>query len=285
MNQLFKALAQPKWRIARWVLAAIAAIAAHAVVIAIFLWRPYASLQIAPAAAPQIFQVSMVAAPKTTMSQEQVEPQQAVVPQVQQRQPKAVVKPTVETVKPVSDIASDFVIKKVDKTEQKTELEPPEVPADKPKPIVIEPKEPEKEQKQAVEETAPAQQAQASSTPSLSQAKEAPQASAPRVGALSEMDAQAVISWQNNLAAHLERRKRYPRAAQIRGQQGVPWVSFTMDRQGKVQDVKLHRPSGVEVLDREVIALVKRAQPLPIPPENTPDRALSVTVPVAFFIQ
>ncbi|WP_444930620.1 energy transducer TonB [Microbulbifer sp. SSSA002] len=123
------------------------------------------------------------------------------------------------------------------------------------------------------------------SAPLAAEAPEAEQAAAPEVGALNQRESQARLTWQSQLQAHLERRKRYPRSAQIRRQQGIPWVRFTMDRQGKVLDVELHRASGIAALDREVVALVRRAEPLPKPPEDVPGDPLVMAVPVEFFVR
>lgn len=72
--------------------------------------------------------------------------------------------------------------------------------------------------------------------------------------------------------------------AKLRGQQGIPWVSFTMDREGNVLDVTLFKPSGIATLDQEVIELVRRAEPLPAPPNTVTGDPISMAVPVAFFI-
>jgi protein TonB len=71
----------------------------------------------------------------------------------------------------------------------------------------------------------------------------------------------------------------------MRLQQGVPWVRFTMNRQGKVLNAELYRASGHTALDREVVALVKRAEPLPPPPDDVTGDPLTMAVPVAFFIR
>jgi protein TonB len=71
----------------------------------------------------------------------------------------------------------------------------------------------------------------------------------------------------------------------MRFQQGVPWVRFTMNRQGKVLNAELYRASGHTALDREVVALVKRAEPLPPPPYDVFGDLLTMAVPVAFFIR
>ena len=78
--------------------------------------------------------------------------------------------------------------------------------------------------------------------------------------------------------------KRYPRDAHFAGQQGVPYMRFIMDRQGKVLSVRLERSSGFRSLDKEALALPKRAQPLPKPPEDVKGEAIELVVPVEFFI-
>jgi TonB family protein len=79
---------------------------------------------------------------------------------------------------------------------------------------------------------------------------------------------------------------RYPRAAMARRQQGVPYVRFVMDREGHVLSATLERSSGFPDLDREAVALPRRAQPLPKPPANTrPEQAtIELVVPVEFFV-
>ena len=99
------------------------------------------------------------------------------------------------------------------------------------------------------------------------------------------MPANAVPSFEGLLAAQLDRYKRYPRAAQIRGQEGVAWLRFTMDRQGHVLAYRIERSSGHDVLDQEVLALIQRAQPLPPIPASIPSATLEVVVPVKFSLR
>lgn len=73
--------------------------------------------------------------------------------------------------------------------------------------------------------------------------------------------------------------------AMARHEQGVPWIRFVIDRQGRVLSASLERSSGVPDLDREALALPKRAQPLPKPPEDRPGETLELVVPVEFFIR
>jgi protein TonB len=114
--------------------------------------------------------------------------------------------------------------------------------------------------------------------PETAAPKAAPASSAPRAS-------DGPDSWEGRVLAALNKRLRYPRAAQLRRQQGVPWVRFVMDREGKVLSVRLERSSGIADLDREAVALPKRAQPLPKPPADRPGSALELVVPVEFFLR
>lgn len=93
-----------------------------------------------------------------------------------------------------------------------------------------------------------------------------------------------VTRWQGALLAHLERHKRYPRDAQMRRQEGAGAVRFVMDRHGRIVSARLERSTGVESLDKEGLALIERAQPLPLPPGGTGDQ-IDLVVPVRFFLR
>ena len=82
--------------------------------------------------------------------------------------------------------------------------------------------------------------------------------------------------------ARLERAKRYPSGARRRGEEGVAYVSFAIDPQGRVLSAQLARSSGHSELDQEVLALVRRASPLPPPPPGVPS---TITAPVKFAIR
>lgn len=113
----------------------------------------------------------------------------------------------------------------------------------------------------------------------------APETTAPpsRPAPAAASTAAASQTWQGRLLAHLERHKRYPAEARARRLQGVAYVRFTMDRQGRVLSAALERSSGHAALDREALALLERAQPLPAPPAETPGERITLTVPVEFF--
>lgn len=90
-------------------------------------------------------------------------------------------------------------------------------------------------------------------------------------------------SWEGRVLAALNKAKRYPREALRNGQQGTPWIRFIMDRAGKVRSVRLERSSGFDALDREALALAKRAEPLPPPPDSVPGERIELVLPVEFF--
>ncbi|MEJ8472491.1 energy transducer TonB [Roseibium algae] len=88
--------------------------------------------------------------------------------------------------------------------------------------------------------------------------------------------------WTSRLLAHLERRKRYPAGSKSRREQGTAYVRFKIDEAGVVLSVRLARSSGFQALDSEVVAMVKRASPVPAPPPNV---KRTLTVPVNFRVK
>lgn len=80
----------------------------------------------------------------------------------------------------------------------------------------------------------------------------------------------------------LERHKDYPRSAMVRGEEGVVLLYFVIGRDGLVQEHRIHQSSGHEVLDREVLAMIERAQPLPRIPDSLGYAHLELVIPIAF---
>ncbi|MCF8470879.1 MAG: energy transducer TonB [Parvibaculum sp.] len=92
----------------------------------------------------------------------------------------------------------------------------------------------------------------------------------------------AAVNWQSRLMAHLERRKRYPSTSRSRGEQGTAYVRFHIDDAGNVLSASLTRSSGFSALDREVLALVHRASPVPAPPSGV---SKIIVAPVRFSVR
>jgi protein TonB len=95
----------------------------------------------------------------------------------------------------------------------------------------------------------------------------------------------ATPSYLAQLQAWLEKHKEFPRAAQIRRQQGMAKLFFVIDRDGKVLDFRIEKSSGHDLLDKEVLAMIRRASPVPPMPSDMTGPRLEVVVPVQFFLR
>jgi periplasmic protein TonB len=92
-------------------------------------------------------------------------------------------------------------------------------------------------------------------------------------------------SWQTELVRRLEQYKRYPSDAQSRGVEGVVMLNFSVDRNGRVLAHEIVRSSGHPELDKEVVSMIERAQPLPAFPPSMPEEKLDLTVPIRFSLR
>ena len=108
----------------------------------------------------------------------------------------------------------------------------------------------------------------------------APQAVGPEPGEAKPAISPRTLRWQHGLVAQIERFKRYPTRAG--GRFGVARVAFTIDRQGRLTDVRIVDSSGSTVLDEEAIATVRRAAPFPAPPDAVSPDQLSFVVPIRY---
>ena len=111
--------------------------------------------------------------------------------------------------------------------------------------------------------------------------RQAPAASAATAGA----SAAAIASYNQLVAAHLQRFKQYPPGSKAAGEQGTSRLSFTLGRGGQVLGSRLAGSSGHQALDGETLAMVRRAQPFPSFPPELRQGSISFTVPVRFFVR
>jgi TonB family protein len=91
-----------------------------------------------------------------------------------------------------------------------------------------------------------------------------------------------VPTWKSQIVARLEEHKRYPEEARSRREQGVAQVFFSIDRQGRVLESRVVRSSGANALDEEALALLKRAEPFPPPPQELAGDHVDLTIPIRF---
>lgn len=85
--------------------------------------------------------------------------------------------------------------------------------------------------------------------------------------------------------AQIERSKSYPAAAKERGDQGDAEVAFSVDRRGGVHRMRLVRGTGSPLLDRDALAWVARAAPLPPPPPEVAGALIPVVVPLRYHLR
>ncbi|WP_376987427.1 TonB family protein [Bosea sp. R86505] len=219
-----------------------------------------APLPVAPEAPPQ------EVAPGPEMVEAQPEPQpEPVVEQSPEPEPQPVVQPEPEIripeLPPLPDPAAV--------------LAPPPPPP--PRPRIVERKPPPKKvvaRAKPINRDKP--RAERTSAPTA-QAQAAPMAAAPNQGAATA-SAASRASWRGTLLAHLNRYKRFPGGANP----GTVQVSFSIDRSGRVLTARLVRGSGDVLLDEEAVAMIRRASPVPAPPEGLGGGTIALAVPVKF---
>jgi protein TonB len=163
---------------------------------------------------------------------------------------------------------------------------PAEVTLPKPEPKAVE-KTPEtepdkqKSETQVVQENTPAPQTTAAPR---SDEQTAAVPAAPSPGATASTRA-AIATWRELLLARLQQSKRYPSSAEARREEGIVTLNFTVDRAGHVLARRIAKSSGVASLDDEVMAMVKRAEPLPAFPAAMTQASISLTVPIRFSLR
>lgn len=84
--------------------------------------------------------------------------------------------------------------------------------------------------------------------------------------------------WQRTVAKLVASKQTYPRAAQMRGDEGTAKVKLTVSADGSVSNVELVAPSGSSVLDREALALPAKVGKFPAPAGG----AASVVLPLTW---
>ena len=133
------------------------------------------------------------------------------------------------------------------------------------------------------EPVAQPQTAPATPTATAPEAK-TPEPAPPSVAAAAVSE-DALAKFLRTVSIHLERLKHYPRDAAIRHEQGVVLLRFLLARDGKVLGAELERSSGHDLLDKEVLALIRRAEPLPPFPAELTQQQLQLVLPVPFSLR
>lgn len=95
----------------------------------------------------------------------------------------------------------------------------------------------------------------------------------------------ARTNYENILAAWLAKHKRYPSHALRRRMTGTALLSVTINAEGKLLNYQINDSTGHEILDDAVIAMLKRAEPLPEIPAEFMRNSYDFRVPVSFELK
>jgi len=182
----------------------------------------------------------------------------------------------------------------LDTPEQKTRTEdkaPPEAPMTEaeeserqaaPKPMERPDEKKPEEAKQNTVATQAAVEAEAAAAPSSEVAKASVRSRAPAPG-VGEKARRAVVTWQKQLVAHLDRAKRYP--AEGHGRGATVNVRFRIDRSGRLQMAEPAATGQDLAFQTAALAMLTRADPVPPPPPELADNGLTFSLPVVFRAQ
>jgi periplasmic protein TonB len=124
--------------------------------------------------------------------------------------------------------------------------------------------------------------AEATATPSSEAIPEGPRSVAPVIGT-GESARRARVTWQKELVAHLDKHKRYPKERQQKSAEIQ--IRFTLDRLGHVLSTDIEKGSGDAAFDEAALAMVRRSDPVPMPPPVIADEGLTFTLPVIFRVK
>jgi len=189
--------------------------------------------------------------------------------------------------KPEEKIEQKVEAKLKQKVEEKIESKPveeppPEVPPAPNPEVAVPPPPPQQEVKQDTpQRQEPRPPAPTNAAPRVMSDLTAAIPAAPVQGVPTRSKLAAEQSWNRQIAAVLRRVLRYPPNA--RGQTGKVMISIVLDRQGRVIESRILKPSGVAVLDEEALAIAQRAQPFPPPPAEVSGERIKRDVPVNFL--
>ena len=162
-----------------------------------------------------------------------------------------------------------------------TETEEPDrvvAPNDSKKPREDDPKVAAVETSASMESVA----AEATATPSTEAIPEGPRSVAPVQGT-GESVQRMRATWQKELIAHLDKHKRYPSERSEKSAEIV--VGFALDRMGHVLSASILKGSGDAAFDEAALTMVRKSDPVPMPPPLVADEGLNFTLPVIFRVK
>ena len=96
---------------------------------------------------------------------------------------------------------------------------------------------------------------------------------------------EAMLRYQDMVKQKIESCRRYPDWAKRQGIEGTVHLRFTILSNGQAKDIEIIHPSGFNILDKEALSTIKRAQPFPPIPPQLKTSFLTMEVSIVFILQ
>ncbi len=94
-----------------------------------------------------------------------------------------------------------------------------------------------------------------------------------------------MLQYKIQLAKYSEKYMKYPRAALEQNVEGTAYVKVVMGADGRSREVTIATSSGVEMLDKAAIEMVRKALPITEIPGALRNKEFPTILPVNFNIQ
>jgi TonB family protein len=91
--------------------------------------------------------------------------------------------------------------------------------------------------------------------------------------------------YTHSIQLKIAQAKIYPSLARERKQQGKAFLSFKLDRNGKILELSVENSSGYKILDQAAIRAIKEAAPFPTIPESLNKNYASLKIPISFILR
>jgi protein TonB len=174
--------------------------------------------------------------------------------------------------------------------EQKAEVRESELPQDRPTELeeadrIVTPNESKKPKEDdpkiaAVQtEASPEQEAQVATAMPTLDGRLNDKTTAPKLG-IGKSAELAKVSWEKKLIAHFKKHITFPEGTKIQGT--TVTLALEFDRLGHVVSVSIAEGSGLKAYDEAALKMVRRSDPVPVPPPLVADQGLRRTLPVTF---
>lgn len=92
----------------------------------------------------------------------------------------------------------------------------------------------------------------------------------------------AKVTWEKKLMAHFKKHLVFPEGAKAKEAKVQVTLNVEFDRLGHVVSVSVAQGSGQQAFDEAALRMVRRSDPVPMPPPAVADQGLSRVLPVLF---